>query len=213
VRNPLHGVFNCLDLVKHSEDLVEAEEPLELLGEGLSRIEQVTTRLLSITRDTPVAPVPSEVGPVIEETLGLLEVRMHDRGIQLRKEIADVPRIRLDPLRLQEALFNVLDNAIAGVDGRPEPRITLRVFTVEDPFPAVQICVGDNGAGVESADLEQVFDPFFSTKPVGEGTGLGLAITKEVIDAHGGLIRFQSSPSRGTIVRVLLPLDPGGGSA
>ncbi|MFO1078069.1 MAG: ATP-binding protein [Planctomycetota bacterium] len=215
VRNPLHGVLNCLDLLRTSRGPAEMEATLGLMEEGLSRIEQVTSRLLSLSRESPLRKQPVDLDALVTDTLRLLEVRAARAGIALRTELGGVPELRIDPVRIQEALFNILDNAIAAVVEARQTWVLVRTRRVEQPFPGVALEVEDPGIGVAEADAAHVFDPFFSTKPVGEGTGLGLAIAKEVVEAHDGDIAFTSRPRAGTQVRILLPIQapaapPGG---
>lgn len=208
VRNPLHGVLNCIDLVRDSKDQKEAEATLALMEEGLSRIEQVTARLLSLSRESPLGRQPVDLDELVQDTLRLLEVRAGRQGIEFRPELGGIQEIHVDPVRIQETLFNVIDNAMAAVAGRADRWVAVRTSRIEQPFAGACLEVQDPGVGVEAAVLGKVFDPFFSTKPVGEGTGLGLAIAKEVVEAHGGVIQFQSQPNSGTTVRILLPNRP-----
>lgn len=219
VRNPLHGVLNCLELVRDAASPAEAHETLALMQEGLSRIEHVTARLLSLSRDTPLAPRPTDLDQLVLDTLRLVEVGFGKHGVAVRTDLGGLRDVRLDPLRIQEALFNILDNARAAVaDAGPADRwVAVRTAWVDQPFAGACLEVADPGIGVDEQAIAHVFDPFFSTKPVGEGTGLGLAIAKEVVEAHGGVIQFLSRRNAGTKVRILIPSDasapPAGGAA
>lgn len=205
VRNPLHGVLNCIDLVRSSESLEEAGPTLALMEEGLSRIEKVTSRLLTLSREAPLTSQAVDLDELVDDTVRLLEVRAQRQGVELRRDLGGCHRVDLDPIRIQEALFNILDNAIAAVADLPVRWVAVRTTAVDQPFDGVALEVEDPGVGVDPADLARVFDPFFSTKPVGEGTGLGLAIAKQVVEAHGGVIQFTSQRNTGTKVRILLP--------
>lgn len=205
VRNPLHGVLNCIDLVRDSANPREAGETLLLMQEGLSRIEQVTSRLLSLSRETPLQRKAVDLDQLVDDTLSLLRVRAQKQGIELCPELGGVKAAWVDATRIQETLFNVIDNAMAAVREAADRRIHVRTAAIREPFAGVSLEVVDHGVGVDAASLPHVFDPFFSTKPVGEGTGLGLAIAEEVVEAHGGVVQFQSQPNAGTTVRILIP--------
>lgn len=205
VRNPLHGVLNCIDLLRTSKGQEETEATLELMQGGLSRIEQVTSRLLALSREAPLRPQSVDLDALIVDTLRLLEVRAERAGVALRTELGAPPPVQADPVRIQEALFNILDNALAAVAEAGKDWVRVRTRRVAQPFAGAEIEIEDPGIGVTAADLPHVFDPFFSTKPVGEGTGLGLAIVKEVVEAHDGVIEFTSQLHTGTTVRILLP--------
>jgi signal transduction histidine kinase len=73
----------------------------------------------------------------------------------------------------------------------------------------VEICITDNGHGIPSSEISKLFDPFFSTKPVGEGTGLGLSISYDIVKSHGGEMVVDSTENEGTTVRIILPVDAG----
>jgi PAS domain S-box-containing protein len=122
-------------------------------------------------------------------------------GVQIERSFGELPAVPCSPQRLKQLFLNLIVNAIqaVGEEGR------IRVETAESGALAV-VTVLDDGCGIAPEDLDRVFDPFFTTKPAGEGTGLGLAISHEIARSHGGSIRVDSEPGRGTRVRVELPL-------
>jgi len=101
---------------------------------------------------------------------------------------------------MRELFQNILNNAYDAVqDGKGKVKIS-----AEESGGSVSICIEDNGSGIEKADLEKVFDPFFTTKA--KGTGLGLPVCKQIVSLHGGTIKIESAPGKGTAVTVTLPL-------
>ncbi|MBI2393889.1 MAG: HAMP domain-containing histidine kinase [Deltaproteobacteria bacterium] len=198
VRNPLHGLMNCVELldakVGADPDVADA---LEMMNEALRRIEGVTRRLLVLMRDAPIQPVPTDVDALVADTLKFVSGRANARQVKLVSELGGVGEATVDPDRFGEALINVIDNAVdASADGAS---VVVRTLVEEG---GVRIEVRDDGVGMTDEQQGKMFHPFFTTKPIGKGTGLGLAITKRIVEEHGGTIGVRSSPSKGTSVHL-----------
>src|SRR5439155_6121177 len=120
---------------------------------------------------------------------------------------------RLDPSQLQQALANLVVNAIQASSAGGH--VGLRVDSRERwgaahgraPGPYVVIAVADDGEGIPAERLPAIFDPFFTTKPVGEGTGLGLSVAHGIAEEHGGWIEVRSEPGRGSCFEIWLPRE------
>jgi signal transduction histidine kinase len=110
-----------------------------------------------------------------------------------------------DAGRLRQLLHNLIKNALEAVKGRPDARITVSTGAVDGPEKSqIELCVEDNGPGFEQDVLENIFEPYVSTKP--KGSGLGLAIVKKIVEEHGGKISAESGKAGGALVRVRLLL-------
>ncbi|GEM_PF-6914349 len=206
IRNPLHGVLNCLEMVPE-EALDESDrENLALMREGLYRIQGVTDRLLVLTRDAPLRRQPGDLIDQVRELIRYVEPQAAKAGIEIRSELAPVPSLMLDPDRIHEVLFNILDNALDACRESGGRRITIRGGTASGDGGKAFIEIEDEGPGLEEGWIEKIFDPFFTTKAIGEGTGLGLAIARRVVEEHGGRILVRSKKGRGCCFRVELPL-------
>jgi len=205
IRNPLHGLLNSIEIFQSRvspEDAV-ATQILPLMREALERIERVTRRLLSLTRDVKVAPRSTDVGALLAEVQRLVAGHADQKGVALAFEKSDLPEVVLDPERVGEALANVIGNAIDA--SGPGDVVTVRARFEADPSPTVIVEVEDDGEGIAADDLPRILDPFFTTKPVGEGSGLGLAITRQVMEEHDGTVEVQSELGKGTLVRLSFP--------
>ena len=206
VRNPLQGVMNCLDLLAENLDdkgRAGVSEPLALMREGLQRIGKVTDRLLTLTRDMPFRPRRTDVFAALDEVRGMQGGKAQKKGIVFKLEVDDGCHASVDPDRFVEAVANVAGNAVdASSEGGA---VTIRAHLSPGPESQLVIEVEDRGCGIPAELHSQVFDPFFSTKPVGEGSGLGLAITKRILVEHGGTIQLVSEVGRGTTVTLLFP--------
>ena len=206
IRNPLHGVLSCVDMLQKRLDRSDAStaEILDLMSEGVGRIENVTSRLLVLTREAPSPRVPVDLRILVQDAMQFAELRARNRGVQIHVEFEDVPPLPLDAERLTEAVTNVLDNAIDAC--AEDDRITVRILHKPPPGAGARIEIEDTGEGIPDSELANIFDPFFTTKPIGEGTGLGLAITRQVVEDHDGDIHVVSRVGGGTTVRIDLPV-------
>ncbi len=205
IRNPLHGALNCLELIKSENADPQQVEALELLNEALQRIQTVTTRLLVLTRDAPIRPVEVNLADQVRDTLHFIEGRSKNAGVTIKASIVETSEIHVDPDHLHEALYNILDNAIAASNEQSTTEVTVSVHPFNSANPGYCIQIADQGAGIRPEDLSRIFDPFFTTKAIGDGSGLGLAIAKRVVEEHGGSIEVESSRGGGTTVRIFLP--------
>ena len=205
IRNPLHGIINGTDILrkKLSPEDSAGHEICDLMLEGLHRIEMVTNRLLTLTRDAPLQTVPANIPLLVQDTLKFVEAQARKGKVSLVTEMSDVPALPLDPDRFSEALINLLDNALGAC--RKGDRITVKAISKDDPNGGVWITIEDTGKGIPAEHLDKVMDPFFTTKPVGEGSGLGLAIARRIVEEHGGKLILESKLQKGTKVKIFIP--------
>jgi two-component system, NtrC family, sensor kinase len=121
-------------------------------------------------------------------------------GIEIVKEYAELPPILCFPDELNQVWMNLIHNALQAMDY--QGTLTLSVMATEQ---AIVVCITDSGKGIEPETLPRIFDPLFTTKPIGEGTGLGLSIVKRIIEKHDGTIEVLSAPGH-TNFCIMLPI-------
>jgi signal transduction histidine kinase/PAS domain-containing protein len=204
VRNPLHGVMSCVDILDgnaQNGDPVPADI-VALMRDGLERIERVTRRLLSLTRGGRTERCPTSVGSLLADLVDFTAIQAEKRGVQLRLEADFGGEALLSMDGVVEGLSSVISNALDACE--PGRTITIRSFLRSDAR-ALVLEVADNGSGISAEDLPRVMDPFYTTKPIGEGSGLGLAITKRVMYDHDGEVEIASEAGKGTTVRLVFP--------
>lgn len=210
INNPLGGIKNAVRALSRG-DLSEEKtrEYLDLIAEGLGRVEETVKKFLSFT-PRRVEPRPTDLSDVAQKAIGLAMHRVKKSGATLEEMLAEPGTVQVfgDPHELQQVALNLLLNAADAVAGVPDARIRVRVARRRDEG---LLEVGDNGVGLSPGDHDRCFDLFFTTKEVGEGSGLGLAVAHTIVTNHGGRIELESSPDEGATFRVLLPAeDPGG---
>lgn len=135
---------------------------------------------------------------------------MDEHDVAIAKEYqAGLPTLHGDAHKLQQAFSNLIMNAIQATEGinGAAPQVTVRAaLQLAESGPHLEIEIRDNGGGIPPHALDQVFEPFFTTRA--RGTGLGLSIAKRIIDQHRGTIGLQPIPGGGTCARVSLPTGP-----
>ena len=186
--------------IKEMQDMVQA------IKRGSTRIKDVVVGLRDFSTSDDVAQAEIDLNINLDYVLSLL--RSRDRKqVTILKEFNDVPKIKGFPGHFNQAVMNVLINAMEAIDRRHytgnEGVVKLRTIQ-EGAF--VVISITDNGDGIEESIRDKVFEPFFTTKEIGKGTGLGLATTYGVVENHGGKVSFESEVGRGTEFKLFFPI-------
>jgi hypothetical protein len=189
------------------EDAAELDEVLEALERETRRSRETTDKLLMLAQPIQVAPGWVNLNRAAQDTLSLLRYQMRNQGVAVVEDLdPELPGIWARESGMRGVLMNLCMNAVqAMTEGG-----TLTICT-QLRGESVALEVADTGPGIHPAHLERIWDPFFTTKPVGQGTGLGLSITQRVVSRHGGRIRVESAPGKGARFIVELPIaGPGG---
>jgi signal transduction histidine kinase len=153
--------------------------------------------------------MPEHLPRLVEALLPAFAEPVRERGVELEVDLAPaLPEVRVDPMQLEQALVELVSNALDAMPRGGRLRIGARASNGAGPVE-VAIEVSDTGAGIPAEILDSVCEPFFTTRQ--EGTGLGLAIAKRYVEQNGGKLEIESRPGSGTTIRVRLPVaaDPG----
>jgi len=194
INNPLGGIFNCLQMLKQNGDNPELREKyLDLVNEGLDKIENTVSKLLWMSRKAEHAPVDLNIRNSVDSVYSFLEYKMKKNRIVFKNEIPENLSLSFDVHDCQQLLLNLFINAIHAM--RDGGTLEVKGFHKNS---VVTIEVADNGCGIGAEYVGRIFDPFFTTKPVGEGTGLGLWLTYEIIRNYNGEISVESEPGNGS---------------
>jgi len=186
----------------------QIEQMIELVREGAERMQSLVNDLKTFSRADDAPAMAVDVARILDSTLKMAwsTIRLRARVV---KSYGAIPPIRANESRLGQVFLNVLVNAAQAIpDGNPAEHL-VHVRTASDGDDAVLVEVSDSGCGIPEAALERIFDPFYTTKPVGVGTGLGLFISQGIVAALGGQIRVTSRVGAGTTVSIRLPLGAG----
>jgi PAS domain S-box-containing protein len=203
LNNPLATITlrieTLLDQLSHDEP---KERSLQIIIGEVERMAGLVTNLLQFTRrnhrQVSTIHVPEEITNSIE----FVSYYLRNRKIEVVKDLDDsLQPIHADRQQLRQLFLNLVTNACDAMPGGG----TLKVSAKSDREGAVVIDFTDSGHGIAAADLEKIWEPFFTTKPEGKGTGLGLAICRRIVEEHGGTIDIQSQVGRGTTFHIVLP--------
>lgn len=203
LRNPLSSIrASAQHLRSEYSSNPELCEFLNIIIDEVDMLNTRTTEFLRFAR--PVEPVFQEVNlsDLIRGTVQFMQSYMEEQGVRVEVEVAVPFSITADPNQLKEALRNLIINAVQAM---PEGGV-LSLVAQPEPSDRVSISVRDTGVGIPPENLDRIFTPFFTTKA--KGSGLGLANVQKIAESHGGTISVQSQVGVGTVVRLLLPVQP-----
>lgn len=167
---------------------------LAIAKKAAAQAKEIVSKLLHYSRPAGTSDQKVSLRTVAEDTLVFVEHHLKTSNIDLELNLNDVPAIKGNPNELQQALTNLMLNArdaLLEING--VRRIKLSCQEVDEKSE-ISIAVEDNGPGISAAALEHIFEPFYTTKPVGKGTGLGLSVTREIAQKHGGRLSCSSRP-------------------
>ncbi len=203
LKNPLAGIKALVQLGLRREAEAPSHERLEVVDREVARMQEILQNYLSFTRPLQgMTPRRVELGPLVSDTLEALSARADDARVRLYAQ-GDAA-VEADPRRLKEALLNLVANAIEATPPGGEVDVEVRASGEQ-----AEIVIRDTGRGMGAETLRRLGTPFFTTRD--EGTGLGVVLARSAIVQHGGSLRYESEPGRGTRVRVVLPWTVQGG--
>jgi len=207
INNPLNGMQNCIRMIlEEPENREQTGRYLELIDEGLQKIESVVQKLLDYSRKDPIMYEKVDVNHSLKKMLELLEYKFSKQNINIELQLDDnLPLIRGDAHLLEQAFLNLMINAY---DAMPEGgTLTIRTKqTTRKRRKFVTVVIQDTGEGIPESELTRIFDPFYTTKDVGEGTGLGLSVCQGIIENHQGEIFVKSKAGQGAVFTIFLPV-------
>ena len=228
-----HEVKNPLAIIQMGADFLSQEMPAnETIDEVINDIHDAVRRadivikgLLDFSRDKELELVAGNINEVIESSLHLVAHEMRQRNIEVRSELAEeLPAINLDANKLQQVLINLFMNSAHAIEREGTLIVTSRLRTLdsstdlaydhENRFKlgekVLWVEVEDTGTGITDEASVKIFDPFYTTKPVGEGTGLGLSVSQNIIKLHEGSIDLHNRKQGGAAVVMMFKLSGGG---
>jgi two-component system, OmpR family, phosphate regulon sensor histidine kinase PhoR len=211
LRTPLSMIKGYVETLIHGakDDPGVATRFLQTIEKHTDRLTYLIEDLLTISRLESGQVVmnlqKAELRPVVDDVLNDLQSRAGDRKVALENQVADGMVVRADADRIQQVLFNLVDNAIKY--GRPEGHVWINARLAKESF--VEVSVRDNGPGIPPDSIDRVFERFYRVDKARSreqgGTGLGLSIVKHIIQSHGGEVWVESQVGQGTTFFFTLP--------
>ena len=207
LNNPLSVLTGHAAILKGTADPKIAERAQKMAA-AAERCGRIVKNFLALARRQPPERTRVALNQVVREALELLAYPFRVDNVELRLELADrLPALTADSHQLHQVIVNLLSNAHHAVRDTPRPRSIAVTTGTTVGDRRVVLEVADSGPGINPQVQERLFEPFFTTRPVGEGTGLGLAICKGIVEAHGGSLAVVSAPGQGATFRVELPVE------
>ncbi len=204
IRNPLGVISASAELLaKKAAGLDDvAREMADYIRSEVGRANALVTRFLDFARPSTPHWAAGQINDVVRRAVASLEEgRPADcPSFRVETRLGELPRFSFDPTLMESSVYNLLLNAREAMESGG----TIRVSTAREG-DAVSITVTDEGPGVPADKLEDIFNPFYTTKPT--GVGLGLAMVSKFVDSHGGAITIENNPESGATFRVLLPIQ------
>ena len=201
LRNPLGTIKASAEMLNHniSRENAIAREVSGFIGSEVDRANSLITRFLQFARPLQLQLDTADLSQTIDRAIALVE--REASGITVyRNYTPDIAPFPLDAELMERVFYNLVLNAVQA--SAPGGTVTVKTRAA---VGTAEVAVIDRGSGIDPKHLETIFNPFFTTKP--EGVGLGLAIVSKIVDEHGGKITVESEVGKGSIFRVLLPME------
>jgi signal transduction histidine kinase len=210
LNNPLTTITGFTELVlEDSGPDFHQRGDLELVLQEARRAREVVRRLLDFSRQGEKSNLPVDLNEAVSEVVALVQSMAQVQGIELQFELwQDLPAVVGDQNQIKQVLLNLVNNGIYAMSGGGKLVLqTLSETRGSERWVRIRVC--DQGTGITDENLPLIFQPFFTTKPIGSGTGLGLSISKNIIAEHGGEIVLEETTDHGSVFSVWLPAMDG----
>ncbi len=191
--------------IEYEESLAEIRELIQGIKSGAKRTERIVKALRLFSRLDEADVKTIDIHKNLDNVLVMLTNRWKNR-IEIIRNYQDIPKIECFAGKLNQVFMNIILNAIQATEQDGKLTITTQLVP-DNQCPMVRISVKDTGKGIPQNARTHIFEPFYTTKPVGEGTGLGLAVSYSIIQEHGGKLDFTSQENIGTEFWIDLPVS------
>jgi two-component system, NtrC family, sensor kinase len=206
LNNPLTTVIGIADILLEQQLPEDIKEDIIFMSKEARRTAEVAKNMLTFARKHPIVKSMVNINEIISK---VLEIRTYEQKVNnievIRKLAEKLPDIYADQFKLQQVFLNIVINAEYFMKEANNGG-TLNIKT-EQVGSMVKISITDNGPGISKENINHIFDPFYTTKPVGKGTGLGLSICHGIISEHNGRIYAESEPGKGTNFIIEIPIN------
>jgi PAS domain S-box-containing protein len=205
INNPLTGVIGFSDMLMERELPQDMREQVEIIADGSRRVADIVKRLLTFARQHKPVRAMVNINDLIANTLNMRSYVLKTNNINVITEYDEtLPLITIDPGQIQQVFLNLIVNAeysMKKTDKPGELKITTKIINDK-----ITVSFRDNGLGISEENMKRLFQPFFTTKPVGEGTGLGLSLSRSIIAEHSGTLSVESKMNEGATFIIELPV-------
>ena len=215
IGTPLNIIYGRSELIKRRLEDKEIQKNLDIILQQTERITKILQQLLGFVRKKKPEQKALNIDSILENTLDLLDHQIQKQRVTVLKEWGEgLSSVIGDPDQLQQVFLNLILNALQSMPEGGTLRLSASSKRIskegleDSPGQYTEICVGDTGVGMEKEVIQNIFNPFFTTKDT--GTGLGLMVTQGIIQDHEGWINVESEVTKGSVFKVYLPCFQGG---
>lgn len=203
INNPLNNILSYAKLLERSIGGADERlrEDVQSLKQEAIRASDIIRGILNFARQVPPQYATFKLAKWLQDTINLVQQTAKTAGIALAYECNEDIEIEGDRGQLQQALINLLINAIQASEEHSE----VRIVATSNANDAI-ISVIDTGSGISEDNIDNVFDPFYTTKPEGKGSGLGLSVSLGIVERHNGKLTMKNNPNRGVTATLIVPL-------
>jgi len=207
INNPLTGVLGYSALLQRG---LEDDDPnlknLKVIENETIRARDIVRNLLDFVRQEGLKKRKECIRDVMDDTLYLLRKQAALINVKIVLDYdVEVPLVYIDANQMKQVFINLLNNALHAMDGGGKLTVSIKAAKPDGRRPWVEVTFRDTGTGIPPDKLDMVFNPFFTSKEMGEGTGLGLSVSQRIVEEHGGSIEVQSKLGEGSIFTIKLP--------
>lgn len=199
INNPLANISLYSQMLLKKTNDEDVVNKLKIISDESDRAALISRGLLEFARQSEPNLTPNNINLEISEILTILNYDL--KNISVTTDLGPIPQIIFDRGQIRQVFMNIITNSIQSITKDGKLSIKTRV---ENNY--LKIMISDNGSGISKKNLKKIFDPFYTTKPLGEGTGLGLSISYGIIKRHNGYIEVESEVGKGTVFTIKLPV-------
>ncbi len=194
-------LLELMDELEFEVLIGETRKLLEGIEDGTRRVKELMNSLKNLSRKNENSSIKFDLNKIINSTIALVKPSL-PAEISIHADLNEIPGVWGSPGEISQVLLNMIDNSIFAMEGEGSLHLST---SLEDE--RILIRLQDSGKGISKEDMKKIFEPFYTTKEVGQGTGLGLAISHQIINKHKGQIQVESEVGRGTTFLISLPLE------
>ncbi len=208
IRNPLVAIKTFTQLLPERLDDDEFRNEFLAIASGeVDRISMLINELLDFARPSDPRLEPEDINSILDGMILLVSTESKKKHVQVQKNYTpDLPLVSVDREQIKQVFLNILLNAVDATPENGEIVVKTRSFVKPGGDPYIQVEFTDTGCGIPSVNLEDIFNPFFTTK--NKGSGLGLSISNQIVQDHKGYIHVESEINKGSSFFINLPLNP-----
>ncbi len=203
IGNPLTSISSLVQILQRRSTDMFVKEQLSNIKENIDRISKIVRELVDLSRPPSNVEEVTQINDVIKTALGIVKYDKRVKEVNFETNLDEKsPFIKIVPDQFVQVFINILINALDAINGCGK----IKVISSHDE-KNIYVDIIDNGCGIDSKNIDKIFNPFFTTKEVGKGTGLGLAISYNIVKKVGGDIKVSSTLHKGSKFSVIIPIN------